>query len=153
MRLPLSIAVALSVFAGACSPYVNRGETLYREGRYIEAAEVFELTETRLKASPSEVCAEYGLYRGLTYLRLDDLRNAHVWLTYAAKVEKKQPGQLTSDERLLLERGWRELAERTRTRGVVSEEPDRVASSEASRSASRIGPAASANGRRSVVAE
>jgi hypothetical protein len=49
--LPLVFAAALC--AGACSPYVNRGETLYREGRYIEAAEVFELTETKLKASTS----------------------------------------------------------------------------------------------------
>lgn len=134
----------------ACSPYVNRGEVLYREGRYIEAAEVFELTEAKLRASSSEICAEYGLYRGLTYLRLDDLRSAHVWLTYASTVEKQRPGQLTTDERSLLDQGWRELAQRIKDRGVVQEEPSRVAVSEPGVRVSGAGPA---NGKRSVIAE
>ena len=145
--------LAFAIGLGGCSPYVNRGETLYREGRYIEAAEVFELTEGRLKASPTEVCAEYGLYRGLTYLRLDDLRSAHVWLTYAATVEKRRPGQLTSDERSLLERGWKELADRTRARRVTQVEPERVASSEPGAAGSRLGTGASSNGGRAVIAE
>jgi hypothetical protein len=145
-------ALVASVFVG-CSPYVNRGETLYREGRYIEAAEVFELTEARLKASPYEVRAEYGLYRGLTYLRLDDLRNAHVWLTYATTVEKKTPGQLTSDERMLLDRGWKELADRTRARGFTAVAPERVASSERGAERAHLGPSTPPNGRRSVAAE
>jgi hypothetical protein len=146
----LALAVSLS---GGCAPYVNRGETLYREGRYIEAAEVFELTEARLRASPTEVRAEYGLYRGLTYLRLDDLRNAHAWLTYATTVEKKTPGQLTTDERMLLERGWRELADRTRARGFTNVEPERVAASEPGADRVRIGASTTPNGRRSVAAE
>lgn len=154
MRRFVSLVVALLLGSSACSPYVNRGETLYREGRYIEAAEVFELTEARLKASPSEVCAEYGLYRGLTYLRLDDLRSAHVWLTYAATVERHRPGQLTTEERSLLDRGWKELAERTRARGVArAERPEQVASSEPSAEGSHIGTSTSPNGRRSVAAE
>jgi tetratricopeptide (TPR) repeat protein len=145
------LAIALSSLGG-CSPYVNRGETLYREGRYIEAAEVFELTEARLKASPIEVRAEYGLYRGLTYLRLDDLRNAHVWLTYATTVEKKTPGQLTSDERTLLDRAWKELADRTRDRGFKNVEPERVASTDPATGA-RLGTSTTPNGRRSVATE
>lgn len=150
-----SFAFVVALFgASACGPYVNRGETLYREGRYIEAAEVFELTEAKLKASTSEVCAEYGLYRGLTYLRLDDLRSAHMWLTYAATVERRRPGQLTTDERLLLDRGWKELAERTRTRGVArAERPERFASSEPTVEGTRLGTSPSPNGRRSVTAE
>jgi len=149
VRRRIWLAFVVSLFASACSPYVNRGETLYREGRYIEAAEVFELTEAKLKASSSEVCAEYGLYRGLTYLRLDDLRNAQVWLTYAAVVEKKLPGQLTSDEKKMLTQGWKELTDRTRARGVTHQEPERVASSESS----HLGSGPPSNGRRSVVAE
>jgi hypothetical protein len=152
VRAFVLLALAASALP-ACSPYVNRGETLYREGRYIEAAEVFELTEARLRASPSEVRAEYGLYRGLTYLRLDDLRNAHVWFTYAATVEKKTPGQLTSDERMLLDRGWKELADRTRARGFKTVRPERVASSEHGAERARVGASAPPNGRRSVVAE
>jgi hypothetical protein len=126
---------------------------LFREGRYIEAAEVFELTEAKLRASPVEVRAEYGLYRGLTYLRLDDLRNAHVWFTYAATIEKKMPGQLSSDERMLLDRGWKELADRTRARGFKTVEPERVASSEHGAEKARVGGSALQNGKRSVVAE
>lgn len=152
MRPFVLFAIVLTA-VGGCSPYVNRGETLYREGRYIEAAEVFELTEARLRASPSEVRAEYGLYRGLTYLRLDDLRNAHAWLTYAATVEKKTPGKLTSDERTLLDRGWKELADRTRTRGFTGVQPERVASSETGAERARLGTSTTPNGRRSVAAE
>lgn len=151
MRYSASSAIVFALVS-ACSPYVNRGETLYREGRYIEAAEVFERTETKLKASPSEVCAEYGLYRGLTYMKLDDLRNAHVWLTYASAVEHRQPGQLTSDERGLLEHAWRELGERIRSRGPVTEEPEKMAVSEASGTVHLSGGAAP-NGRRSVGTE
>jgi hypothetical protein len=153
VRRLLSFAFVVSLLASGCSPYVNRGETLYREGRYIEAAEVFELTEAKLRASTSEVCAEYGLYRGLTYLRLDDLRSAQVWLTYAITVEKKLPGQLTSDERVMLHQGWKELAERTRARGVAHPEPERVASSESSGSSAHPGAGPPSNGRRSVIAE
>ena len=150
---PFALLALVASVLGGCSPYVNRGETLYREGRYIEAAEVFELTETKLKASPSEVRAEYGLYRGLTYLRLDDLRNAHVWLTYATTVEKKTPGQLTSDERALLDRAWKELADRTRARGFQNVEPERVASSEHRADGARIGASVPPNGPRSVATE
>ena len=128
---------------------MNRGETLYREGRYIEAAEVFELTEAKLKRSSSEICAEYGLYRGLTYLKLDDLRSAHLWLAYAYSVEQKSPGQLTSDEHVLLDRGWKELEQRERVRGP--EEPMRVAGavSQAATPTSGTTP----NGHRTVNAE
>lgn len=141
--------LALALPIGGCSPYVNRGETLYREGRYIEAAEIFELTEAKLKRSTSEICAEYGLYRGLTYLKLDDLRNAHLWLSYAYTVEQRSPGQLTAEEHVLLDRGWRELGERIRSRGT--EEPAQVAT--AGPVAAELSAGTSANGRRAINAE
>lgn len=148
MRSFVVSALVLALFAG-CSPYVNRGETLYREGRYIEAAEVFELTEAKLKRSSSEICAEYGLYRGLTYLKLDDLRNAHLWLTYAYNVEQRSPGQLTAEEHVLLERGWRELGQRTRSRGP--EEPTQVAAADPK--AAQLSAGTTPNGRRAINAE
>jgi hypothetical protein len=127
MRFPPTIVLALLVAsATACSPYGQRGETLYHDGRFIEAAEVFELTEARLDGSPSDVCAEYGLYRGMTFLRLDDLRSARHWLSYAFALERKQPGTLSGDERTMLEAGWRELESRSRTlppHGGAPEEP------------------------------
>jgi len=152
VRLSVSFAPVLALALAACSPYVNRGEVLYREGRYIEAAEVFELTEAKLKASPPQICAEYGLFRGLTYLKLDDLRSAHTWLTYASGVEHGKPGQLTTDERALLDHAWKELGERIRARGPVPEEPARMVASEQG-GGSHVSGAGSANGRRSIVAE
>jgi len=140
--------LALALIAG-CAPYVNRGETLYREGRYIEAAEVFELTEAKLKKSSSEICAEYGLYRGLTYLKLDDLRNAHLWLTYAYTVEQRSPGQLTAEEHVLLKRGWKELEQRIRSRGP--EEPTQVAAVDPK--AAQLSAGTTSNGRRAIDAE
>jgi hypothetical protein len=151
VRLSAFIALALAASA-ACSPYVNRGEVLYRDGRYIEAAEVFELTESKLKASSAEICAEYGLYRGLTYLKLGDLRSAHVWLTYASNVEQHKPGQLTSDERLQLGLAWKEIGQRVRSFGTVPEAPDRVAASD-SAGGSHVSAGGTSNGRRSVIEE
>ena len=94
-----------------CSGYVTRGRALYADGRYIEAAEVFERTEHRLlsDSTPSE-CARYGLYRGLTLLTLGDSRNAHRWLAYAYNVERAKPGSLEEDERALLDDGWSQLS-------------------------------------------
>ena len=149
MRFLVVPSLLLTIAVAACGPYVNRGETLYREGRYIEAAEVFELTEAKLKASTSEVCAEYGLYRGLTYLKLDDLRSAHLWLAYAYGVEHRSPGQLTSEEHVLLDKGWKELEARERSRGP--EAPTQVAASDTQ--AQRLSSGPSTNGRRVVDTE
>lgn len=96
----------------ACEGYVRRGSTLYADGRYIEAAEVFERTEERLPESTPREKAEYGLYRGMTLLVLGDLDNARRWLGYAYQMERAQPGTLRHDRRVLLDRGWFELDRR-----------------------------------------
>jgi tetratricopeptide (TPR) repeat protein len=93
--------LALSVCA--CSYYVNRGSDLYFQGRYIEAAQVLEQTESRLEEADPVECAEYGLYRGATLLRLGDLDGALRWLEYAQRWEQRHPGALQPDERELLE--------------------------------------------------
>jgi hypothetical protein len=113
LALALSIALVAVGVAG-CSSYVKRGAALYADGRYVEAAEVYERTEARLPESSPRQRAEYGLYRGLTLLVLGDLRNAHRWLTYAYDVERAAPGSLGTDRRMMLDRGWRELGQRTR---------------------------------------
>jgi tetratricopeptide (TPR) repeat protein len=106
--------VALTVLLAACGGSVRRGATLYSDGRYIEAAEVFERTERQLNEMSPRERAEYGVYRGMTLLVLGDLRHAHRWLTYAYQVEQYAPGSLGSDRRSLLERGWYELGQRLR---------------------------------------
>lgn len=102
------VAAALLACA-ACARPVERGEALYQDGRYVEAAETFERSEQRLTAMPPDACAAFGLYRGLTYLRLDDVENARKWLAYAYSVERKSPGMLLPEQRRLLDRGWAEV--------------------------------------------
>ena len=108
----------LVVTLTGCAHSMQRCETLYRDHRYIEAAEAFERTEARLSDESLEDRAEYGLYRGLTYLRLDDLNGARRWLGYAYSVERSAPGSLMSEERALLDRGWVELDQRVAQAGV-----------------------------------
>jgi hypothetical protein len=111
-----STALAMFLMLGhaGCSSYVKRGEALYADGRYVEAAEVFERTELRLSESSVRQRAEYGLYRGLTLLVLGDLPNAHRWMTYAYNVERARPGSLGAEHRARLDHGWSELGRRMR---------------------------------------
>jgi hypothetical protein len=129
------IAALLVALVSACSPYVRRGEALYHEGRYIEAAEVFELTERNLGQSTPDVCAEYSLYRGLTFLRLDDLPSARTWLNHASELAQKDPDMLSPVQRAALARGRAEVEQRLNnnpsgptpaTRVAASEEPPAV---------------------------
>lgn len=106
----LWLIIAALLLSAACSNHVKRGAALYADGRYVEAAEVFERTEHRLTESNPRQQAEYGLYRGLTLLALGDQRNARRWLTYAYQVERAVPGSLHGNRRALLDRGWYELS-------------------------------------------
>ncbi len=132
-----------------CSPYVDRGETLYREGRYVEAAEVFELTEQRLASSSPSVRAEYGLFRGMTFLRLDDLTSARRWLGYAGALEQNDPELFEGTKLALLERAWAELDQRSRAVPPNVGDPPRLATEEPASTGLVAGPAA--NGRRAVA--
>jgi hypothetical protein len=107
-----TIAVsALLLLASACGGhYIDRGSSLYDDGRYVEAAEVFEQTEARLAQSPSDEQARYGLYRGATFLKLGDAVHATRWLGYARSVVKADPSALDSDELAMLEASLKALA-------------------------------------------
>ncbi|HEX4340958.1 MAG TPA: hypothetical protein VH062_33850 [Polyangiaceae bacterium] len=135
MKVGTVVGLLALVLASACSPYVRRGEALYHEGRYIEAAEVFELTEQNLGQSAPDVCAEYSLYRGLTFLRLDDLPSAQRWLNHASALAQKDGGMLSPVQRAALARGRAEVEQRLEanpsgptpaTRVAASEEPPPV---------------------------
>jgi tetratricopeptide (TPR) repeat protein len=107
---------------------VKRGSALYAEGRYIEAAEVFERTEGRLAESSPREKADYALYRGMTYLVLGDFANSHRWLTYAYDIERAVPGSLHQDKRALLDRGWYDLGQKLHP--AVAPPPTAVAASQ-----------------------
>ena len=104
-----SLGCSLGAFilvATACAPVIKGGGTLYAEGRYIEAAEVFERTEARLDTSTARTRCEYGLYRGLTFLKLGDDARAREWLAYSYQLERKTPGTLDDGERKPLDSAW-----------------------------------------------
>ena len=87
-----------------------RGAELYEDGRYVDAAEVFERTEERLAQSPSDERARFGLYRGATYLKLGDAVHAARWLGYARSVVTSDPNALDSGELAMLEASLKALA-------------------------------------------
>jgi hypothetical protein len=124
-------ALAAWLAVSACSGYVKRGSALYADGRYVEAAEVFERTEHRLEEASPRERAEYALYRGMTLLVLGDLRNCHRWLAYAYQVEKSVPGSLRGDRRGLLDRGWFELGQRLRAETPEERPATAIAASQA----------------------
>lgn len=108
--------VALAL--GACgSHYVSRGASLYGDGHYVEAEEVFERTEGRLAESTSSERARFGLYRGATFLKLGDPVHAARWLGYARSVVSSDPDALGTADVALLEASLKILA------GVKANEP------------------------------
>jgi tetratricopeptide (TPR) repeat protein len=106
----LPVILAALAMGGCGGRYVTRGAALYDDGRYVEAAEVFERTEQRLAKSPNDERARFGLYRGATFLKLGDAVHAARWLGYARSVVKSDPDALDSDELALLEASLKALA-------------------------------------------
>lgn len=108
----LALAALLAVGATACGQhYVARGADLYGDGHYIEAAEVFERTESRLADSSPTEQARFGLYRGATYLKLGDAAHAARWLGYARSVVTQDPSALGEHELSLLDASLERLAQ------------------------------------------
>jgi hypothetical protein len=108
--LTLAASALLALGSGCGGHFVARGADLYDDGRYVEAAEVFERTEQRLSQSPSDERARFGLYRGATYLKLGDAVHAARWLGYARSVVKADPSALDSGELTMLEASLKALA-------------------------------------------
>ena len=104
------------LLVGCGGHYVNRGSDLFADGRYVEAAEVFERTQDRLTKSNADDQARYGLYRGATLFVLGDFAHAQQWLAYSYEVERVNPGALNSEDRAYLDRVW--LALEARYRGL-----------------------------------
>ncbi len=104
-------ALAAALAGAACGQhYVARGADLYGQGHYVEAAEVFERTESRLTSSSASDQARFGVYRGATLLQLGDAAHAARWLGYAQRIASRQPDALGEDERELLGASLQRLA-------------------------------------------
>lgn len=105
------VAAACATLMG-CGGYVGRGTHLYREGRYIESAEVLARYEGVVGQEPPKRQAQYATYRGLTSLRLGDYADAHRWMVFAYEVVRRHPPALRPEHRRELDRGWWELMSR-----------------------------------------
>ena len=68
----MAAAIASTALLGCASSALNRGADFYRQGRYIDADELFEHAEPGLSRLQVEERARYALYRGATYLALGD---------------------------------------------------------------------------------
>lgn len=102
--LKLAGATGFVVLGTACGGhFVVRGTSLYEDGRYVEAAEVFERTEQRLSQSSSAERARFGLYRGATFLKLGDVPHAARWLGYSRSILNRDPRALGKSDAALLD--------------------------------------------------
>ncbi|RYZ02547.1 MAG: hypothetical protein EOO73_31410 [Myxococcales bacterium] len=105
-RRPRALALVgaslLAWLSGCGAHFVSRGSSLYQDGRYVEAAEVFEQTEQRLEDCSSHERARFGLYRGATFLKLGDAQHATRWLGYARAIKSSEPSSLDRQDSALL---------------------------------------------------
>jgi len=112
MVLLLSAAtLGCTLLSGCTMTYVQRAETAYDEGRYLEVAEQLAKREADMPNTSSAQRARYGVYRGLALLRLGDYEGAERWLSYARGLDQ----QLNDDQRTKLDAG---VAQLTELRGV-----------------------------------
>jgi hypothetical protein len=95
----LLIAKSALLWAGCGGSAVSRGAEFYTQGRYIDAAQVFEHTEGDLRDYTEAERARYGLYRGATLLALGYAENARHWLNYGSALANES---LSESERSAL---------------------------------------------------
>jgi hypothetical protein len=107
--------------SSACASNNDRGRALYADGRYIEAAELFEHSEPQLGDLESRERTRYGLYRGMTLLRLGDLDRAAKWLYFAQAAAARDPSSMELSERNVLRHAWQML---DNARALSPESPD-----------------------------
>lgn len=108
---------------GCASHLAQRGTDLYAEGRYVEAAEVFERSEERLPSASPREQAEYAMYRGATFLALGDLPHAEQWLRVALKEQGERPEALAEAQRKFLKRAWAILDQSIKARPELNTAP------------------------------
>jgi len=101
------------LFVLGCGSYLGNAQRAYQEGRFLEAAENLGNHEAEVARLEPAKQANYGLYRGLSLLKLGDHDAASQWLGFAAEIEKKRPGSLQPAQRRELEDAQGQLAKST----------------------------------------
>ena len=104
-------AFAGALVASACAElsYVGKAEMAYDEGRYFEVAESLAAREGDMRTLPAWKRARYGVYRGLSLLKLGEYESAEEWLRYAQKLDEEHH-TLAGHQRERLEQGLAEIA-------------------------------------------
>ena len=98
------------LFVSGCGSYLGSAQYAYQEGRYLEVAENLGEHEAEVPKLEPAKQARYGLYRGLSLMKLGDNDAAGHWLDFAAEIEKKRPGSLPPAQRRELEDARDKLA-------------------------------------------
>jgi hypothetical protein len=104
----LVAAAWVVAMVSACTPPMKRVETAYGDGRYLEVAEDLAHSESELSRLSIDQRARYGVYRGLSLIKLGEYDEAHRWLQYAYEVEKHR-ATLEPHQRQALDQGWASL--------------------------------------------
>ena len=104
----LAAGIASTALLG-CAATLDRGADFYRQGRYIDADQLFEHAEPGLSQLEGRERARYALYRGATYLALGDSAGARRWLGYGARLGAPALSGLSGEEQQLLRDGLRAL--------------------------------------------
>ena len=121
MRLFGALATSVFLlFALGCGSYLGSAQRAYQDGRYLEVAENLSNHEAEVPRLEPAKQANYGLYRGLSLMRLGDQEAASHWLDFAANVEKKRPGSLLPAQRRELEDARDKLAKSSKSGEVES---------------------------------
>ena len=120
--VPRQLALALSMLlcSGCSIAYVGRAQTAYSDGRYLEVAEDLAAHEQEVGQLSRPNKVRYGMYRGLSLMRLGDNDSARHWLRFAYDFENAGPvPTLRPRQRMVLDAGWARLKEL----GVVKAPP------------------------------
>jgi hypothetical protein len=126
-------AASFSVLFALCGcggSAVSRGAEYYSEGRYIDAAQVFEHGESHLAQYGAPEQAQYALYRGSTLLALGDLEQARHWLHYGSAIVARHGDALTERERAALAKALARFGDRSSIPGELTPAPDTPAPEE-----------------------
>lgn len=105
----IGLQLLVCAFALGCGGFLAGAKTAYHEGRYLEAAEDLGEHEREVRDLPPESQAEYGLYRGLSLIKVQDYQGAMQWLGYAIEIEKKNPGSLKAEQKAELEQNFAQV--------------------------------------------
>ncbi|MDI1446564.1 hypothetical protein [Polyangium sp. 6x1] len=106
-----------------CGGYLGSAQRAYQDGRYLEAAEKLGDHEDEVAALSPRKQVSYGLYLGLSLMKLGDHDGADRWLDFAEQVEAQRPGTLRADEKRELEAARGQLAGVEEKAKPASEEP------------------------------